>query len=119
MGYCGNNFGISACVGDAALQRGSMSIRHMIEPQLANTALALSSRGAELCHTRQTQLWNRPMNITMFHAAFMPSLCSKRFGAICKAVTTGSMSSLRHLMMRGGVQILSSAAGYLSGSVSV
>ncbi len=94
MGYCGNNFGISACVGDAALQRGSTPIGKMLVHHLAIQTLALSSRGAELCHTRQTQLRNRQINITMFCAAVMA------------AVTGRSISSLSHLMTRDGLQIL-------------
>ncbi len=76
------------------------------EKYLAIQTLALSSRSAEFCRTRQTQLWNRLMNIFMFGVAVMVGFTVQR--EVCtahKAVTGGSKSSLGHLMMSSGEQI--------------
>ncbi len=86
---------------------------------LADQTRALSSWGAELYCIRHTQLRNRPMNVVMSCAAVSELHCSERFGTVRKAVTGRSMSSLGHLMMRGGMQILYCAARCLSGSVII
>ncbi len=46
-------------------------------------------------------------------------MCIKEFDAVRGAVTGGSMSALRHLMIGGGVQIFKCTTKCLSGSVAV
>ncbi len=75
----------------------NVEIRYIVAIQ----TLAWSSRSAEL------SLWNRAIsiNVTMFRA-WQASLCSERFGTVHKAVTGGSMLSLGHFMIRGGVHFI-------------
>ncbi len=101
IGYCGNDIGVSVCWW-AALQHGSTTTGKIKIHHLGIQTLAVQSR-----HTRQTQRRNRLLNVTMFWAAVMVGFAVQwKVCAICKAVTGGSMSSLGHWMMRGGVQIL-------------
>ncbi len=112
MSYHGNDLFVST--GDAASQHtsttnGEMLIRH----QTLGLRVAVPNSVAtdRLDRTAQWRLWCSVLQ------SWWASLCSERFGAVCKAVTDGSMSSLRHLMMRGGWQIFECAMGRLSGSV--
>ncbi len=109
MGYCGNGVGISVCTGVAAFYQGSTTNKKIVRHRLTIQTLTLSSCGADLCRSAQTHRQNRLMNITMFCAAVEAGFT---------AVTDGRMSSLRHLVVKGGMQILECAAGHLSGHLS-
>ncbi len=120
MGYCGNNIDVNTCAGEELY---NTEVRWMEKWRyIISLTIVLSVNGVELHRcTTQPHQWNRPMNITMFvlqPCLWRASLCSESFGVVRKAVTSGSMSSLIHLMMRGGVQILLSAVRHLTGSVA-
>ncbi len=65
----------------------------------------LSSCGAGLRRTRQTQRWNRPVNITMFVMQSWWASLFKRFSAIQKSSDSWKLVVYGPLMIRGSMQL--------------